>query len=70
MPASVFAREYLNQFDSIESRFFSLDAIAAAFGAVQGQTPDDADDDPIVAQGSAFGGRATVFRSDGLMRGV
>ena len=59
MPESVFAREYMNQFDSLESRFFSADAIAAAFGGVIGPTPDpeEGDDDPVVGRGPVFAGR-------------
>ena len=34
MPASAFAREYENIFDSLESRFFDLAVIDAAFGGV------------------------------------
>jgi hypothetical protein len=45
MPASVFAREYMNEFDSLESRFFSMDAIAGAFGGVIGPTPEQGEDD-------------------------
>jgi hypothetical protein len=58
MPASVFAREYLNQFDSLETRFFSADAIAATFGGVMGPTPDEheGDDDPVVERAPAFKG--------------
>lgn len=59
MPASVFAREYLNQFDSLESRFFSADSLAAAFGEVAGPTPDQApEDDPVVFTAKAVGSRA------------
>jgi hypothetical protein len=56
MPASAFAREYENQFDSLESRFFNPDAIAAAFGAVSAPTPPvpDGDSDPIVSREPAF----------------
>jgi hypothetical protein len=59
MPATVFAREYMNQFDSLESRFFSADAIAAAFGGVIGPTPDPEDDvdDPVVQRSPLFEGR-------------
>jgi hypothetical protein len=60
MPASAFAREYENVFDSLESRFFDGDAIAAAFGAVVGPTPPLADDDPdpVVSRAPAFSSRA------------
>ncbi|WP_174514214.1 DEAD/DEAH box helicase [Methylocella tundrae] len=59
MPATVFAREYLNIFDSLESRFFAPDAIAAAFGDVQGPMPEAVtfegnEADPILARTSAF----------------
>jgi hypothetical protein len=54
MPASVFACEYLNEFDSLESRFFSPDAIAAAFGGVIGPTPGEKIDDPVVARSPVF----------------
>ena len=56
MPATVFAREYMNQFDSLESRFFSTDAIAAAFGGDLGPTPgsEDGGDDPVLIRESAF----------------
>ena len=59
MPASVFAREYMNQFDALESRFFSADAIAAAFGDVMGPTPEtgNGSDDPVVLRTSAFSAR-------------
>jgi hypothetical protein len=62
MPASAFAREYENVFDSLESRFFDADAIAAAFGAVVGPTPPlaDGDPDPVVSRAPAFGSRALV----------
>ncbi|CAJ0879423.1 hypothetical protein AMST5_03059 [freshwater sediment metagenome] len=62
MPASVFAREYNNQFDSLESRFFNAGSIAAAFGEVLGPSPDvtfEGDDpDPVLARERAFSGRA------------
>jgi hypothetical protein len=55
MPASVFAREYLNQFDSIEYRFFSPDNIAAAFGGMLAGTPDLIEDpDPVLHRQRAF----------------
>ena len=59
MPASVFAREYMNQFDALESRFFSADAIAAAFGAVIGPSPDpeEGSDDPVVIRRPVFNQR-------------
>ncbi|MCP4309146.1 MAG: hypothetical protein GY788_30585 [bacterium] len=54
MPAAVFAREYLNEFDSLESRFFDLDGIAAAFGEA-GPTPEVNDgDDPVISRDRAF----------------
>ena len=60
MPASAFAREYENTFDSLESRFFDMAAIDAAFGAVVGPTPPlaDGDPDPVVSRSPAFGSRA------------
>jgi hypothetical protein len=60
MPASAFAREYENVFDSLDSRFFDADAIAGAFGAVAGPTPPltDGDPDPVVSRAPAFGSRA------------
>jgi hypothetical protein len=54
MPVSVFAREYLNEFDSLESRFFSPDAIAAAFGGVIGPTPEEKVDDPVLVRSPVF----------------
>jgi hypothetical protein len=57
MPASVFAREYLNEFDSLESRFFSPDAIAAAFGGVIGPTPVEQIDDPVLVRSPVFNKR-------------
>lgn len=59
MPAAVFAREYLNQFDSLESRFFNPNSLAAAFGGVLGETPDSVtfegnDADPVVHAQRAF----------------
>ncbi len=55
MPASVFAREYLNQFDSIEHRFFSAENIAAAFGDMLADTPELIDDpDPVLYRQRAF----------------
>ena len=56
MPASVFAREYMNEFDSLESRFFSTDAIAGAFGGVIGPTPEmeEDDDDVVLVRTPAF----------------
>lgn len=56
MPPAVFAREYENTFDSLESRFFDADAIAAAFGAVSSPTPPmpEGDPDPVVSRSPAF----------------
>lgn len=55
MPASVFAREYLNQFNSIENRFFSPDNIAAAFGDMLADKPEFIDDpDPALHRQRAF----------------
>jgi Terminase large subunit, T4likevirus-type, N-terminal len=53
MPAAVFNREYLNQFDSLESRFFDVGSIDAAFGSVIGPTPEVADD-PVRSRQPAF----------------
>ena len=60
MPASAFAREYENVFDSLEARFFNADVIAAAFGAVISPTPPIpvGDPDPIITRAPAFGERA------------
>ncbi len=61
MPASVFAREYLNQFDSIESRFFNTDGLASAFGDIDSPSPDampESGTDPVVVSSPAFGGKA------------
>jgi hypothetical protein len=60
MPASAFAREYENVFDSLEARFFNADVIAAAFGAVSSPTPPiaEGDLDPIITRTPAFGERA------------
>jgi hypothetical protein len=57
MSPGAFAREYENEFDSIESRFFDLDAIQAAFGSVEAPTPPmgDGDPDPVVSRTPAFG---------------
>jgi hypothetical protein len=59
MPASAFAREYENQFDSLEARFFDADAIAAAFGEVVAPTPPmpEGDPDPVVSRSHAFSQR-------------
>ena len=59
MPASAFAREYENVFDSLEARFFNADVIAAAFGAVSSPTPPipEGDPDPIITRTPAFGER-------------
>ncbi|UZF93720.1 hypothetical protein [Bosea sp. NBC_00550] len=54
MSASTFAREYQNHFDSMESRFFDADAIAAAFSGGFGPTPQ-IEEDPVVSVGSVFG---------------
>lgn len=54
MPETVFAREYMNQFDALESRFFSPDSIMAAFGDVLGPEPEQDDGDPVVARQSIF----------------
>ena len=60
MPAAVFAREYENVFDSLETRFFGADALAAAFGdnvlgpEPEGVTCEGSDEDPILSRTSAF----------------
>jgi hypothetical protein len=60
MSAAVFAREYENVFDSLESRFFDLASIDAAFGAVTVATPPTApaneDPDPVVVRHNYFSG--------------
>jgi hypothetical protein len=62
MPTAVFAREYQNVFDSLETRFFDPDSLAAAFGDVQGPLPEYEAEDLIVSvsktvdAGRAFGG--------------
>ena len=53
MPAAVFNREYLNQFDSLESRFFDVGSIDAAFGSVIGPTPE-VTEDPVRSRQPAF----------------
>lgn len=61
MPPAAFAREYENVFDSLETRFFDQDSLAAAFGNVQGPIPEDAAEDLVVSvsktidAGRAFG---------------
>jgi hypothetical protein len=57
MSPAAFAREYENQFDSTESRFFDIDSIDAAFGGVATPTPaaPDGDPDPIISRARAFG---------------
>ena len=56
MSPAAFRREYENVFDAIESRFFDADAIAAAFGAVEGAAPPPPgpDPDPVVSRVPAF----------------
>ena len=54
MPAAVFNREYMNQFDSLESRFFDVGSIDAAFGSVIGPTPEVACEDPVRSRQPAF----------------
>ena len=55
MSAAAFAREYENQFDSVEKRFFDVDAIASAFGGDGlSPPPPDGDPDPVVAVAPAF----------------
>jgi hypothetical protein len=53
IPATVFQREYMNQFDSVESRFFDVNSIDAAFGSVIGPTPEVVDGSRLVAQGAS-----------------
>jgi hypothetical protein len=55
MPASAFMREYMNVFDSIEHRFFAAESIAAAFGDLLTETPDQsAEPDPVLHRAPAF----------------
>ena len=57
MPAAVFNREYLNQFNSLEFRFFDVGSIDAAFGAVIGPTPavvPGEEGDPVRSRQPAF----------------
>ena len=55
MSAAAFAREYENQFDSVEKRFFDTDAIAGAFGGDGlSPPPPDRDPDPIIGVEPAF----------------
>jgi hypothetical protein len=49
MPASTFAREYENVWDSEGSAWLSVDAIDAAFGALTTPTPDEPAEDPVSA---------------------
>ena len=66
MPAAVFNREYLNQFDSLESRFFDVGSIDAAFGSVIGPTPEVVQDDPVRSRQPAFAIRGSRRpRADG-----
>ena len=53
LPATVFRREYLNEFDAIERRFFDENSIEAAFGGVVGPTPEITDD-PVRSRQPAF----------------
>ncbi len=54
MSPTAWAREYENQFDSTDSRFFSQDDIDNAFGGMGGVVPPLGDVDPIVGRRSAF----------------
>jgi hypothetical protein len=55
MSAAAFGREYENQFDSVERRFFDQAAIAGAFGDDGlSPPPPDGDPDPIVGVEPAF----------------
>jgi hypothetical protein len=65
MSPAAFRREYENVFDAIESRFFDADAIAAAFGAVEGAAPPPPgpDPDPVVSRAPAFGLRPSFSGS-------
>lgn len=53
LSATVFRREYLNEFDAIERRFFDANSIDAAFGGVAGPTPEITDD-PVRSRQPAF----------------
>ena len=53
LPATVFRREYLNEFDAIERRFFDANSIDAAFGGVAGPTPEITED-PVRSRQPAF----------------
>lgn len=58
MPAAVFNREYLNQFNSLELRFFDQGSIAAMFGdsgVVEASVTAESNEDPIVASKPLFG---------------
>jgi hypothetical protein len=55
--AKVFAREYDNQFDSLEQRFFDMGSVDNAFGAIEAPTPpvETANEDPVIHRAPAFG---------------
>jgi hypothetical protein len=58
MPAAVFAREYMNTFDSLESKFFNTDSINRMFGLDDVRVPDvtaEGNHDEVVHRQSAFG---------------
>jgi hypothetical protein len=56
MSPSSFAREYMNTFDSIESRFFTPEMVTAMFGGapVPAPPPEDDDLDHAVSRSPAF----------------
>jgi len=57
MPAAVFAREYLNQFDSLETRFFNPESINRMFGLDDVRVEDvnlQGNSDEVVHRQGAF----------------
>ena len=57
MPAAVFAREYLNQFDSLERRFFNPESINRMFGLDDVRVEDvnlQGNSDEVVHREGAF----------------
>lgn len=57
MPAAVFAREYLNQFDSLETRFFNPESINRMFGLDNVLVPEvtlQTNNDEVVSRQAAF----------------
>jgi hypothetical protein len=67
MSRTAFAREYMNVFDSLESRAFSEDTIAAMFGGISGLSPPppppDSEDNPAISRGPAFASWGNAGRS-------